>query len=319
MDPELWASADHLFPVRVPRGWFEAINPQDPSDPLALQALPDPRELLADPEDLDDPVGEQGLSPVPWVIQKHADRALLLLTKRCHMYCRYCFRRTLEVSGREDPTDGELDAAIAWCGRAGLRELILSGGDPLAVRDDRLFEVIDRLRPAVPVLRLHTRAPITAPQRVTEALVAGLSQRRPLWVLVHANHPRELRPEVRDALGRIVDAGVPVLNQSVLLRGVNDDVEVLARLSEELVALRVFPYYLHHTDRVRGNAHLRVDAARGLALHAELARRVSGLALPRYVYDPPEGSGKLSVREAIRKGLLPAEPAPGHSGDHDGS
>lgn len=296
------------------------MNPEDPADPLALQALPDPRELLPDPGDLDDPVGEQGLSPVPWVIRKHADRALLLLTRRCHMYCRYCFRRTLETAGREDPTEAELDAAIAWCRASGAREVILSGGDPLAVRDERLFAVIDQLRPAISVIRIHTRAPITAPERVTDALVSGLSARRPVWVIVHTNHPRELSEAVRGALARIVDAGVPVLNQSVLLRGVNDDPAVLAELCEALVALRVFPYYLHLTDRVRGNAHLRVGADAGLRIHAALARRVSGIALPQFVTDLPDGSGKIAVRDAARAGLVPAEPrdAHGRSGDPDG-
>ncbi|MBK9366853.1 MAG: 4Fe-4S cluster-binding domain-containing protein [Deltaproteobacteria bacterium] len=159
-----WRAADRLFPVRVPRAWFDQINPDDPDDPLALQALPDPRELLTGMDDLGDPVGEQALQPLPWLVQKHPDRVLLLLTRRCHLYCRYCFRRTApHHAGPEDPDDEALDAAIAYCVRTRPREVILSGGDPLAVTDTRLFRVIDALRPAVPVLRVHTRAPITAP------------------------------------------------------------------------------------------------------------------------------------------------------------
>ena len=154
---------------------------------------------------------------------------------------------------------------------------------------------MDALRPAVPVIRIHSRAPITAPHRVTEALAAGLSARGPVWVLVHANHPDELSEDVREALRRLVDAGLPVLNQAVLLRGVNDDVDVLEALSSELLSLRVFPYYLHHTDAVPGNAAFRVSIERGLDLHARLARRVSGIGLPRYVIDPPDGSGKIDV------------------------
>ena len=300
-----WRAADRLFPVRVPRAWFDQINPDDPDDPLALQALPDPRELLTGMDDLGDPVGEQALQPLPWLVQKHPDRVLLLLTRRCHLYCRYCFRRTApHHAGPEDPDDEALDAAIAYCVASKPREVILSGGDPLAVTDTRLFRVMDALRPAVPVLRVHTRAPITAPERVTEALVAGLRARAPVWVFVHCNHPRELSPEVRAALARLVDAGVPVLNQAVLLRGVNDDVDTLVALCEALVALRVYPYYLHHTDRVAGNAHLRVDPAAGLALHKALSRRVSGLALPSYVVDPPDGSGKIQVERAVAEGKI---------------
>lgn len=297
----LWRQADSLFPVRVPRSWADRI--EDPDGPLALQALPHPSELIPDSSDLDDPVGEKNLQPTPWVVQKHPDRALLLLTRRCHLYCRYCFRRSHD-RGPEDPTPEELDAAVDWVVSSGVEEVILSGGDPLAVTDRRLFGVLDRLRPSVPVIRIHSRAPITAPERVTAELVAGLRERAPLWVLVHANHPRELTAEVREGLRRFVDAGVPVLNQAVLLKGVNDDAEVLARLSQELVRLRVFPYYLHHTDHVTGNAHLRVRARRGLALHAELARRVSGVALPRYVVDPPDGSGKIDVLTALERGIL---------------
>jgi len=267
---------------------------------LARQALPDARELAPDPGDVPDPVGEGPLQPVPWVVQKHGDRALLLVTRRCHLYCRYCFRRDQE--GPEEPSAAELAAAIAWCQGAGLEELILSGGDPLSLRDAQLLDIIDQLRDHVPTIRIHTRAPITAPARVTAALAAGLAARGPVWVIVHANHPEELSADVDQALAHLVDAGVPVLNQSVLLAGVNDDAEVLAELSRRLVRRRVFPYYLHHTDPVPGNAGFRVSLAKGLQIHAELARKVSGLALPRYVIDPPDGSGKVPVAAWVEAG-----------------
>jgi len=293
----VWAAADRLFPVRVTRSWWRRIDPEDPADPLALQALPSAEELRAAPGDLDDPVGEKGLAPVPWVVRKHADRALLLLTKRCHLYCRYCFRRTHDPGEAEDPSPEALQAALDWIAHSGVREVILSGGDPLAVRDDMLFGVLDRIQamPAVRWVRIHTRAPVTRPDRVTPALVRGLAARAPVWVVVHANHPRELTPEVDEALARMVDAGLPVLNQAVLLRGVNDDAEVLAALCEGLVERRVRPYYLHHTDAVTGNAAFRVAPERGLALMDDLRGRISGLAMPRYVIDPPDGSGKTDV------------------------
>ena len=240
-------------------------------------------------------MGDAACSPRPWVIHKYPSRVLLLTTKRCHLYCRYCFRRNHHPSDALDPTPEEWAAALDYTRESGATEVILSGGDPLILPDRALFAALDHLL-AVPVRRLHTRAPITFPERVTDALVAGLRARAPVWVVVHCNHPRELAPDVDAALARLVDAGVPVLNQAVLLRGVNDDVDTLAALSEGLVERRVFPYYLHATDRARGNAHLRVGDDEALALHEALRRRVSGVALPRLVRDPPDGSGKVDVR-----------------------
>jgi lysine 2,3-aminomutase len=303
----LLRAADAVFPVRLTRSWLSRMR--SPDGPLGLQAVPRPGELVAAPGDIPDPVGEAGLRPVPWVVQKHPDRVLLLVTRHCHLYCRYCFRRDQHDS--DEPGRDGLDRAIAFARQSGAREAILSGGDPLTLSDARLLRVVDGLRPAVPIVRIHTRAPITAPHRVTDALVAGLRARAPLWVLVHANHPDELSPEVRAALTRLVDAGLPVLNQAVLLRGVNDDADTLEALSHALLGLRVFPYYLHHTDAVPGNAAFRVGVQEGLALHAELARRVSGIGLPRYVIDPPDGSGKIDVATwAARQGEHPVPSPP---------
>lgn len=288
-----WAAVASRFPVRLPRGYLGDATA--PEDPRLRTALPDAAELLADEGDVPDPVGEQARSPVPWVVRKHPDRVLLLLTKRCHVYCRYCFRRDHEPGEGADPTADEWRAALAYARGSGAREAILSGGDPLALHDDKLLEAIDTLRPAVPVIRVHTRAPITFPQRVTRALVSGLRARAPVWVVVHANHPVELSGPVREALARLVDAGLPVLNQAVLLRGINDSADVLAELCEELVALRVFPYYLHHPDAAPGNASFRVPLDEGRRIHAELRARLSGIALPTYVIDPPDGTGKRPI------------------------
>ncbi|MCB9779117.1 MAG: KamA family radical SAM protein [Alphaproteobacteria bacterium] len=310
LDRAVWARADARFPVRITRSWLARLR--GPSDPLARQALPDAQELVDDAGDRADPVGEHQRQPLPWVVRKHPDRVLLLLTRRCHLYCRYCFRRG-DHGGPEDPTPAELAAALDYIRGSGARELILSGGDPLAVRDERLFAVIDAVRPELPVVRVHSRAPITAPHRITDALVSGLAARGPVWVLVHCNHPDELSTDVRAALGRLVDAGLPVLNQAVLLRGVNDDAAVLARLSDELVALRVRPYYLHHTDHAPGNAAFRVDPHDGLRIHDELRLLVSGIGLPRYVIDPPDGGGKLDVQAWVRAGQrrpVPSLPPP---------
>ncbi len=292
--PELasldWPAIAARFPVQVPRGWLKGAHPA-----LLAQALPDPRELDEDPGDVADPVGDILRSPIPWVVRKHDDRVLLLLTKRCHLYCRYCFRADHRPGEADDPSDAEWAAMLAYARGSGAREVIFSGGDPLAIRDERLFSAIDSVRPEVPVVRIHTRAPITWPSRVTPALVDGLRVRAPVWVFVHCNHPAELTAPVRAALGMLVDAGIPVLNQSVLLRGVNDDDAVLAELFEDLVRLRVYPYYLHHPDAVPGNAHFRVPETEGLEIYRRLTRRLSGLALPRYVVDPPDGTGKRDV------------------------
>ncbi|MFN7145050.1 MAG: KamA family radical SAM protein [Myxococcota bacterium] len=284
--------------MRIPRAYVEGAT--RPDDPRLLTVLPDAREGALDAGDRDDPVGDALRSPVPWGVRKHADRVLLLLTKRCHLYCRYCFRRNHRPGEAEDPSPEEWSRLLRWAAESGAREAILSGGDPLAISDEKLFEAIDTIRPGVPVVRVHTRAPITYPRRVTDALAEGLAARGPVWVLVHANHPLELTPDVEAALGRLVDAGIPVLNQAVLLAGVNDDVDVLAALSERLVALRVFPYYLHHPDHAAGNVHFRVDPARGVAIHRALRARTSGIGLPAYVVDLPDGSGKIPVEEWLR-------------------
>jgi lysine 2,3-aminomutase len=296
----VWEDADRAFPVRVTRSWWTRMDPADPTDPLALQVLPDRRELLPDPDGLADPVGDAACSPVPWVVHKYPSRVLLLLTKRCHVDCRYCFRRDHHPGEAQDPSPAEWAAALAYVRDARPDEVILSGGDPLAVPDTRLLDTIDSVRDVAGTVRIHTRAPITFPQRVTDGLAVGLRARAPVWVVVHCNHPRELSPDVDEALARLVDHGIPVLNQTVLLAGVNDDADILAALSRSLVERRVFPYYLHVTDRARGNAHLRVGLERAVALHRALQARVSGVALPRLVVDPPEGTGKVDARELLR-------------------
>jgi len=273
------------------------VDLSDDQDPIAKQVLPDPRELDQHADALEDPVGEKGHSPLPWVVHKHKDRVLLLTTKRCHVYCRFCFRRTHKPSERMNPTREEWEAALQYARGSGATEVILSGGDPLCLTDEKLSQTLGALRGVVPTIRVHTRAPISCPSRVTPELVTVLREVPSAWVVTHCNHPNELSPEVDQALAMLVDAGIPVLNQTVLLRGVNDDEDVLVSLSEELVRRRVFPYYLHHTDRVSGTGHFWVDGVQGRALHQGMARRVSGLALPAYVWDPPDGSGKRPVSQ----------------------
>jgi lysine 2,3-aminomutase len=290
---EIWSKVDRRFPVLLTRSWLERVRQVD--GPLGLQAFPSPSELKDYDGDSWDPVGEKGKTDLGWVVQKHPDRALLLVTKRCHLYCRYCFRRVDE--GAQDPTAEELDTAIDHLNRLELNEVILSGGDPLALSNRQLFSIIDRLD--APVIRIHTRAPITAPHRVDDGLVSGLSDRirsgLSIWLIVHCNHPRELSVDVQSAISSLRRSGLPMLNQSVLLRGVNDDLDVLESLCKRLVEIGVFPYYLHHTDAAAGNGLFRVELEKGLDLYRQLERRISGIALPRYVIDPPDGSGKVDV------------------------
>ena len=307
-----WDAADRAFPVRVTASFWDRIDGADPNDPLARQVLPDARELAPHPDDLADPVGDAHCSPVPWVVHKYPSRVLVLVTKRCHLYCRYCFRRDHQPGEQQDPDAEAWERAWSYVEQAKPEEVILSGGDPLAINDRKLADALRRARGAASVVRIHTRAPITFPRRVTPELVALLrSSSTPTWVVVHCNHPRELAPDVDDALARLVDAGIPVLNQSVLLRGVNDDVATLAELSRALVRRRVFPYYLHHPDRVRGNAHLRVPLDEAVALVEGLRAEVSGIALPRHVVDPPEGTGKVDARVLWQGGAGSTHPRKG--------
>ncbi len=289
LSEKIWQLVDHSFPVRITRSFGDKIR--HPTDPIGLQVLPHESELIDDDKGMDDPVGEKKQKIHPWIIEKHRDRALFLLTKRCHLYCRYCFRRT--HNGTEDPSQAELREAIDIINTRKYEEVILSGGDPLAVRDDTLEWALHELE--APTIRIHTRAPITAPSFVTEKKIQILSRHPSLWMIVHCNHPTELDSAVQECLQNIHQAGIPILNQTVLLRGVNDCSEVLQELCQKLVRLRVFPYYLHHTDSVRGNRHFRVSQSEGREIYSELSKKVSGVALPRYVIDLPDGRGKVDM------------------------
>ena len=288
---ELLERANALFPVRVTRSWASRMSQAD--DALGLQVLPDFTELETNNNDVVDPVGERFNRPLPWVVHKHQDRVLLLVTRRCHLYCRYCFRRDQHDSN--EPSSEEIEAAFNYLRRSKAKELILSGGDPLTLSNRRLLHLVSQGRQIVPRIRIHTRAPITHPKRVNTELLEGLQKHAPVWFVIHCNHPKELSDDVRTAIGRLIDAGIPVLNQSVLLRGVNDNPETLILLSHALMQLRVQPYYLHHTDPVPGNASFRVSIHRRLQIHAEMQRHLGGIGLPRYVIDPPDGSGKIDV------------------------
>jgi lysine 2,3-aminomutase len=272
----------------------------DPADPIARQFLPDMDELAVGADDLADPVGDGPHSPVAGIIHRYPDRVLLMLTHTCATYCRFCFRReTVGPGGSGNLSAAELENSLAYIAAdPAIWEVILSGGDPLILSPRRLGAVICALGEIdhVKVIRLHTRIPAVDPLRVTPAMVKALKRSgKAVYVALHANHPRELTAEVRTACARLIDAGIPMLSQSVLLRGVNDDPLVLGDLMRAFVETRIKPYYLHQADLAPGTSHLRTSLEAGRALVGALRGHVSGLCQPTYVLDIPGGHGKVPV------------------------
>jgi lysine 2,3-aminomutase len=297
--PERAAAVDAVaarYAMAVTPEMLALIDPADPADPIARQFLPDPRELKASPGESPDPIGDERHSPVKGVVHRYPDRVLLKPLHACPVYCRFCFRREMVGPQGEALSATELDAALGYVAAHGeIAEVILSGGDPLMLSARRLEALVARLEaiPHVEVLRVHSRVPVVDPTRVTPALVRALKPRRLApWLAVHCNHPRELTEAARTALGRLADAGIALLGQTVLLKGVNDDAEVLAGLMRAMLRARIKPYYLHHADLAPGTAHFRTTLATGQRLMRRLRGRFSGLAQPSYVLDIPGGHGK---------------------------
>jgi EF-P beta-lysylation protein EpmB len=276
------------FSVFAPRGYIARMRPRDPNDPLLRQVLPLEDEL-ADAEGFGpDPVGDRAAARLPGLLHKYRSRVLMVTTGACAVHCRYCFRRHFPYSEGPQSAERWAEALAYIAADSTIDEVILSGGDPLTLADEVLGPLVARLAAIghVQRLRVHTRLPIMIPERVTEGLLAVLAGSRltPV-VVIHANHANELDASVAASLARLADAGVLLLNQSVLLRGVNDDVAALAALSDRLLAARVLPYYLHQLDRVAGAAHFEVSPERGLELIEQLRARASGYAVPRYVQE----------------------------------
>ena len=288
------------YAVAVSPAMAALIDPADPDDPIARQFVPSPAELDHRPEELADPIGDAAHSPVPGIVHRYPDRVLLTLLHVCPVYCRFCFRRERVGPGADAvlPPD-QAEAALDYIAtRPAIWEVILTGGDPLALSPRRIAGVMARLAAIdhVKVVRFHTRVPVVAPEGVTPGLVEALrASGKATYVGIHCNHPRELTDAARDACGRLIDAGLALVSQTVLLRGVNDDAGVLAALMRRFVELRIRPYYLHHGDLAPGTSHLRVPLAEGKALMRALRGRVSGLCQPTYVLDIPGGHGKVPV------------------------
>lgn len=298
--PRLAAAAQSMAIALTP-DMLALIDRHDAAhDPIARQFVPDVAETEISPDELADPIGDEARSPVKGIVHRYPDRVLLKLTHTCPVYCRFCFRRETVGPGGAPPLGGTaLDEAVAYIAeRPQIWEVILTGGDPLVLSPRRLGEVTRRLEkiPHVQVLRWHTRVPVVSPDLVDADLVAAIrSARKAVYVALHANHPREFTEAARAACARLVDAGIPMLSQTVLLKGVNDDAETMAQLMRTFVALRIKPYYLHHADRAPGTAHLRTTIAEGQALMRALRGQVSGLAQPTYVLDIPGGHGKVPI------------------------
>ncbi len=306
LDPETESAVAALkespvLPLRVTPYWLSLAGPGS-GDPILAQCLHSPREFEPDPPALADPLGEALHRAAPSLVRQYRSRALLRASGECAVHCRHCFRRALLPSERGFINPGDQAAASAWLAdRPEIREILVSGGDPLIASDDRFGNLLSALRRARPeaVLRICTRCPSTLPMRFTPGLVALLRSFRPLRVVAHFNHPRELSAQADEALGVLIDAGIPVSVQTVLLRGINDDPDVLESLFSGLVRRGTQPYYLFQADLAAGTAHFRCPLSRGLEIYAELRKRLSGMELPRYAVDAPGGGGKVFLPEGI--------------------
>jgi lysine 2,3-aminomutase len=278
--------------------FFNLIDPADEDCPIRRQVIPRLEETHTAPWEMSDPCGEDTHSPVPGLVHRYPDRVLFLVTDRCATYCRYCTRSRLVSNATGYDFHPQFDRQIEYIRQTPrIRDVLLSGGDPLVLSDEKLENLLSRLRaiPHVEFLRIGTRVPIFMPQRVTPELCAMLRQFHPLFVSVHSNHPRELTTEAREALDRLADAGIPLGNQSVLLRHVNDDPVVMRAQVQKLLLCRVKPYYLYQCDLISGSAHLRASVRAGLEVMESLRGHTTGYAVPQYVIDAPGGGGKVPV------------------------
>jgi lysine 2,3-aminomutase len=291
-----YESVTSALPVAITPHMAGLIDPADPNDPIARQFVPDLAEAIVSPDELRDPIGDTTHAPVKGIVHRYPDRVLLTPVLTCPVYCRFCFRREVVGDGLLD--DDTLTAALDYIrDHKEIWEVILSGGDPLILSPRRLTRIVDAINEIehVAVIRIHTRVPVADPGQVTDELVRALKRPTPVYVTLHCNHPRELSTEACAAIARLVDAGLPMLSQSVLLKGVNDQPDTMEALMRALVQNRIKPYYLHHGDMARGTGHFRTSIAAGRDLMKRLRGVLSGIAQPTYVLDIPGGHGKAPI------------------------
>src|SRR5882757_3737426 len=290
--------ANQKLALAITPYFFNLIDRTDPNCPLRKQVIPRSDEMVISSGEMLDSLGEDEHSPVPGLVHRYPDRVLFLVTDRCAAYCRYCTRSRLVSNATGYDFHPEFDKQIEYIAtHPEIRDVLLSGGDPLLFSDDKLEQLLSRLRaiPHVEFLRIGTRIPIFLPQRITPALCAMLKKYHPLFISVHSNHPRELTTEVRESLARMADAGIPLGNQSVLLRHVNDDATIMRAHVQKLLMCRVKPYYIYQCDLIAGSAHLRTSVRKGLEIMEGLRGHTTGYAVPQYVIDAPGGGGKVPV------------------------
>ncbi len=283
------------YPMRINPYFLSLIR--SPQDPLWQQAVPDPRELT-DSVCLTDPLAETELSPVPLLVHKYPDRVLFLVSNQCAMYCRFCTRKRMVGTSRMHISQETLENGYAYIRQhPEIREVLLSGGDPLLLSDEKIAEILQALRkiPSVEVIRIGSRVPSTLPMRVTKRLVAILKKFHPLYINTHFNHPAEITPEATEACRRLADAGIPLGSQTVLLRGVNDDIDTIRTLMRALLRIRVKPYYLFQADLTKGTNHFRTTTREGIAIMQGLYGHLSGMAVPTFALDAPGGKGKIPL------------------------
>ena len=303
--PELTASeragailARSKLAMAITPYFFNLIEPDDENGPVRRQVVPRLEETHQTSWEMTDPCGEDSHSPVPGLVHRYPDRVLFLVTDRCAAYCRYCTRSRLVSNATGYDFHPDFDRQLAYIeSHPEIRDVLLSGGDPLLFSDEKLEYLLSRLRalPHIEFLRIGTRIPVFLPQRITPELCAMLKQFHPLFLSIHSNHPKELTTEVRDALGRLADAGIPLGNQSVLLRHVNDDVAVMKQHVQKLLRCRVRPYYIYQCDLIAGSAHLRSTVRKGIEIMQGLRGHTTGYAVPQFVIDAPGGGGKVPI------------------------
>jgi lysine 2,3-aminomutase len=278
--------------------FFNLIDVNDPDCPIRRQVIPRIEESVTSAEEMADPCGEDDSMPVPGLVHRYPDRVLLLVTDRCASYCRYCTRSRVVSGVGEQELTTDLDRAIEYLeSHTEVRDVLLSGGDPLLLSDKKLESVLSRLRaiPHIEFIRIGSRIPLFLPQRITPELCAMLGRYHPVWMSIHSNHPKELTREVFEALERLSNAGVPLGNQAVLLKGINNEALVLKELFHKLLMARVRPYYLYQCDLIQGSQHLRTSIREGLEIMDQLRGHTTGYAVPQYVVDGPGGGGKIPL------------------------